>query len=93
MSDVRVELSTALQEVVEGNRGVSGRLVDDRCFVSDVVHWDDGVDAVTFDDLLLNDWLSNVAACQVSLIRVEKKEELTERGGERSREHARQGQR
>jgi len=34
--------------------------VHDRCFVSGVVNWDDGVDAVTVNDFLFNDWLSNV---------------------------------
>jgi len=34
--------------------------VNDRCFVSGVVNWDDGVDAVTVNDFLFDDWLGNV---------------------------------
>jgi len=60
VSDARAELSTALQERVHGDWLVSGRLVNDRCFVGGVVNGDDGVDAVTVNNFLFDDWLSDV---------------------------------
>jgi len=60
VSDSRAQFASALKERVHSNWLVGGRLVNDRCFVSGVVNWDDGVDAVTVNDFLFNDWLGNV---------------------------------
>lgn len=47
---------------------MSGALVDDRSFVSDVVNRDDSVNAFTLNNLLLNDWLSNVMDMMVNIL-------------------------
>jgi len=60
VSDSRAQFASALKERVHSDWLVGGRLVNDRCFVSGVVNWDDGVDAVTVNDFLFNDWLGNV---------------------------------
>jgi len=60
VSDSRAQFASALKERVHSDWLVGGRLVDDRCFVSGVVNWDDGVDAVTVNNFLFNDWLGNV---------------------------------
>jgi len=60
VSDSRAHFASALKERVHSDWLVGGRLVNDRCFVSGVVNWDDGVDAVTVNDFLFNDWLGNV---------------------------------
>jgi len=39
---------------------VSRRFVDDRCLVGGVVNGDDGVNAVTVNNFLFNDWLGDV---------------------------------
>jgi len=60
VSDSRAQFASALKERVHSDWLVGGRLVNDRCFVGGVVNWDDGVDAVTVNDFLFNDWLGNV---------------------------------
>jgi len=60
VSDSRAQFASALKERVHSNWLVGGRLVNDRCFVSSVVNRDDGVNAVTVNDFLFNDWLGNV---------------------------------
>jgi len=60
VSDSRAQFASALKERVHSDWLVGGRLVNDRCFVSGVVNWDDGVDAVTVNNFLFNDWLGNV---------------------------------
>jgi len=60
VSDSRAQFASALKERVHSDWLVGGRLVNNRCFVSGVVNWDDGVDAVTVNDFLFNDWLGNV---------------------------------
>jgi len=60
VSDSRAQFASALKERVHSDWLVGGRLVNDRCFVSGVVNWDDGVNAVTVNDFLFNDWLGNV---------------------------------
>jgi len=57
-----------LQESVHGNWFVSGRLVDDRCFVGGVVNRDDSVNAVTVNNFLFNDWLSDVVNVVVNVL-------------------------
>jgi len=60
VSDSRAQFASALKERVHSDWLVGGRLVNDRCFVGGVVNWDDGVDAVTVNDFLFDDWLGNV---------------------------------
>jgi len=60
VSDSRAQFASALKERVHSNWFVGGRLVNNRCLVSGVVNWDDGVDAVTVNDFLFNDWLGDV---------------------------------
>jgi len=60
VSDSRAQFASALKERVHSDWLVGGRLVNDRCFVSGMVNWDDGVDAVTVNDFLFDDWLGNV---------------------------------
>jgi len=60
VSDSRAQFASALKERVHSDWLVGGRLVNNRCFVGGVVNRDDGVDAVTVNDFLFNDWLGNV---------------------------------
>jgi len=60
VSDSRAQFASALKERIHSDWLMGGRLVNNRCFVSGVVNWDDGVDAVTVNDFLFNDWLGNV---------------------------------
>jgi len=42
--------------------------VDDGSLVGGVVDWDDGVDSVTVDNLLLDNWLGNVVNVVVNVL-------------------------
>lgn len=46
---------------------MSRRLVDDRCFVGSVVNRDHGVNAVTVNNFLFDDWLSHVVYVVVNV--------------------------
>lgn len=65
--DARADLAATRQESIHGDRLMSGRLVDDGCFVSGLMNRDDSVNSVSVDNLLLNDWLSDVVNVMLNI--------------------------